>query len=81
MRKVSSRARASSCSPSLTLMNASALSVNNFAALVKRVGAAVVNISVMREVMLIGIRLSPGIPPDHPLRAGGAAAEHAAAAV
>ncbi|AJY43053.1 Do family serine endopeptidase [Burkholderia humptydooensis] len=39
----------------------------NFSALVRRVGAAVVNISVTREVTQMGIQLPPGIPPDHPL--------------
>ncbi|RQR52858.1 Do family serine endopeptidase [Burkholderia sp. Bp9140] len=39
----------------------------NFAALVKRVGPAVVNISVTREVTQMGIQLPPGIAPDHPL--------------
>ena len=39
----------------------------NFAALVRRVGPAVVNISVTREVTQMGIQLPPGIAPDHPL--------------
>ncbi|MBJ9965295.1 Do family serine endopeptidase [Burkholderia seminalis] len=39
----------------------------NFAALVRRVGPAVVNISVTREVTQTGIQLPPGIAPDHPL--------------
>ncbi|OJB66212.1 peptidase, partial [Burkholderia ubonensis] len=39
----------------------------NFTALVKRYGAAVVNISVTREVTQLGIQLPPGIGPDHPL--------------
>ncbi|MBN3793159.1 trypsin-like peptidase domain-containing protein, partial [Burkholderia sp. Ac-20353] len=39
----------------------------NFAALVKRYGAAVVNISVTREVTQMGIQLPPGISPDNPL--------------
>ncbi|AZQ56034.1 Do family serine endopeptidase [Burkholderia cenocepacia] len=39
----------------------------NFAALVRRVGPAVVNISVTREVAQMGIQLPPGIAPDHPL--------------
>ena len=39
----------------------------NFAALVKRYGAAVVNISVTREVAQMGIQLPPGIAPDNPL--------------
>ncbi|RQR64716.1 Do family serine endopeptidase [Burkholderia sp. Bp9125] len=39
----------------------------NFAALVKRYGAAVVNISVTREVAQMGIQLPPGIAPDSPL--------------
>ncbi|AOK21018.1 peptidase [Burkholderia cepacia] len=39
----------------------------NFTALVKRYGAAVVNISVTREVTQMGIQLPPGIAPDHPL--------------
>ncbi|RQR62337.1 Do family serine endopeptidase [Burkholderia sp. Bp9126] len=42
-------------------------SLPNFAALVKRYGAAVVNISVTREVVQMGIRLPPGIAPDNPL--------------
>lgn len=39
----------------------------NFAALVRRVGPTVVNISVTREVAQMGIQLPPGIAPDHPL--------------
>lgn len=39
----------------------------NFSALVRRVGPAVVNISVTREVTQTGIQLPPGIAPDHPL--------------
>ncbi|KFG96757.1 peptidase [Burkholderia paludis] len=39
----------------------------NFAELVRRVGPAVVNISVTREVTQMGIQLPPGIAPDHPL--------------
>lgn len=39
----------------------------NFTALVKRYGAAVVNISVTREVTQLGIQLPPGIGLDHPL--------------
>ncbi|MGZ2747164.1 Do family serine endopeptidase [Burkholderia stagnalis] len=42
-------------------------SLPNFAALVKRYGAAVVNISVTREVAQMGIQLPPGIAPDNPL--------------
>ncbi|MDY7801978.1 Do family serine endopeptidase [Burkholderia stagnalis] len=44
-----------------------AASLPNFAALVKRYGAAVVNISVTREVAQMGIQLPPGIAPDNPL--------------
>jgi serine protease Do len=33
---------------------------------VRRVGPAVVNISVTREVARMGIQLPPGIAPDHP---------------
>ncbi|KWF72266.1 Do family serine endopeptidase [Burkholderia pseudomultivorans] len=46
---------------------AGAATLPNFAALVKRYGAAVVNISVTREVTQLGIRLPPGITPDNPL--------------
>lgn len=46
---------------------ASSVALPNFAALVRRVGPAVVNISVTREVTQMGIRLPPGIAPDHPL--------------
>ncbi len=45
----------------------SRITVPNFAALVKRYGAAVVNISVTREVAQVGIQLPPGIPPGSPL--------------
>jgi serine protease Do len=41
----------------------------SFAPLVKRYGAAVVNISVTREVAQVGTWLPPGVPPDHPLAA------------
>jgi serine protease Do len=41
--------------------------VPNFAALVKRYGPAVVNISVTREVTQMGIQLPPGIAPGNPL--------------
>ncbi|MCA8047955.1 Do family serine endopeptidase [Burkholderia arboris] len=44
-----------------------AVALPNFAALVRRVGPAVVNISVTREVTQMGIQLPPGIAPDHPL--------------
>ncbi|KWI40358.1 Do family serine endopeptidase [Burkholderia stagnalis] len=44
-----------------------AAALPNFAALVKRYGAAVVNISVTREVAQMGIQLPPGIAPDNPL--------------
>ncbi|MBE2967454.1 Do family serine endopeptidase [Burkholderia cepacia] len=46
---------------------APAVALPNFAALVRRVGPAVVNISVTREVTQMGIQLPPGIAPDHPL--------------
>lgn len=46
---------------------ASSVALPNFAALVRRVGPAVVNISVTREVTQMGIQLPPGIAPDHPL--------------
>lgn len=46
---------------------AGAAPLPNFAALVKRYGATVVNISVTREVTQLGIQLPPGIAPDHPL--------------
>ncbi|KDB08137.1 protease Do [Burkholderia sp. lig30] len=46
---------------------AAAAALPNFAALVKRYGAAVVNISVTREVAQVGIQLPPGIAPDNPL--------------
>ncbi|GAB7537845.1 DegQ family serine endoprotease [Burkholderia sp. 3C] len=39
----------------------------NFAALVRRNGPAVVNISVTREVAQVGIQLPAGIAPDSPL--------------
>ncbi len=39
----------------------------NFAALARRNGPAVVNISVTREVAQVGIELPPGIAPDSPL--------------
>lgn len=45
----------------------SPLAAPGFAALVKRYGAAVVNISVTREVPQMGIELPPGVAPDHPL--------------
>ncbi|WP_425117371.1 Do family serine endopeptidase [Burkholderia anthina] len=48
-------------------MAASTVTLPNFAVLVKRYGAAVVNISVTREVTQMGIRLPPGITPDNPL--------------
>ncbi|MCA3781913.1 MAG: Do family serine endopeptidase [Burkholderia sp.] len=44
-----------------------AVALPNFAALVRRVGPAVVNISVTREVTQMGIQLPLGIAPDHPL--------------
>lgn len=44
-----------------------ALAMPNFAALVKRYGPAVVNISVTREVTQMGIQLPPGISPGNPL--------------
>lgn len=43
------------------------LVVPNFAALVKRCGPAVVNISVTHEVAQMGIQLPPGIEPGNPL--------------
>ncbi|MCA8094026.1 Do family serine endopeptidase [Burkholderia anthina] len=43
------------------------IALPNFAVLVRRVGPAVVNISVTREVTQMGIQLPPGIGPDHPL--------------
>jgi serine protease Do len=39
----------------------------NFAAMARRYGPAVVNISVTREVTQVGIQLPPGISPDNPL--------------
>lgn len=42
-------------------------SMPSFAALARRYGAAVVNISVTREVTQVGIQLPPGIEPGHPL--------------
>ncbi len=47
--------------------NSASLTVPNFAALVKRYGQAVVNISVTREVTQMGIQLPPGIAPGNPL--------------
>ncbi|WP_137955891.1 Do family serine endopeptidase [Burkholderia sp. 4M9327F10] len=41
--------------------------VPNFAALVKRYGPAVVNISVTHEVAQMGIQLPPGVEPGNPL--------------
>jgi serine protease Do len=41
----------------------------SFAPLVRRYGAAVVNIGVTREVAQVGVWLPPGVPPDHPLAA------------
>ncbi|WP_323120608.1 Do family serine endopeptidase [Burkholderia alba] len=46
---------------------AAALALPNFAALVKRLGPAVVNISVTREITQMGIELPPGIAPGNPL--------------
>ncbi|CAB3643344.1 Periplasmic pH-dependent serine endoprotease DegQ [Paraburkholderia sediminicola] len=43
------------------------LAVPNFAALARRYGPAVVNISVTREVTQMGVQLPPGIAPDNPL--------------
>jgi serine protease Do len=39
----------------------------NFASLVKRYGAAVVNISVTHEVAQMGVQLPPGVSPGNPL--------------
>ncbi|RAS38950.1 serine protease Do [Paraburkholderia bryophila] len=47
--------------------NSTSLTMPNFAALVKRYGQAVVNISVTREVTQMGIQLPPGIAPGNPL--------------
>ncbi|WP_455734390.1 trypsin-like peptidase domain-containing protein, partial [Burkholderia stabilis] len=58
-RAADSPAQASAVAPTVALPN--------FAALVRRVGPAVVNISVTREVAQMGIQLPPGIAPDHPL--------------
>ncbi|VWC66201.1 peptidase S1 [Burkholderia lata] len=52
---------------SSTPIPAPTVALPNFAALVRRVGPAVVNISVTREVTQMGIQLPPGIAPDHPL--------------
>lgn len=43
------------------------MTVPNFAALVKRYGPAVVNISVTHEVTQMGVQLPPGIAPGNPL--------------
>jgi len=44
-----------------------AVTVPDFAALVRRYGAAVVNISVTREVTQLGVQLPPGVSADSPL--------------
>jgi serine protease Do len=44
-----------------------AVTVPDFAALVRRYGAAVVNISVTREVTQVGLQLPPGVSPESPL--------------
>lgn len=46
---------------------ATQMTVPNFAALVKRDGPAVVNISVTREVAQLGVQLPPGVTPGNPL--------------
>ncbi|WP_260858418.1 Do family serine endopeptidase [Paraburkholderia sp. BCC1885] len=43
------------------------MTVPNFAALVRRYGPAVVNISVTHEVTQMGIQLPPGVAPGNPL--------------
>lgn len=43
------------------------MAMPNFAALVKRYGQAVVNISVTHEVTQMGIQLPPGVEPGNPL--------------
>ncbi|AOR72233.1 peptidase [Burkholderia stabilis] len=54
-------------SPAQASAVAPTVALPNFAALVRRVGPAVVNISVTREVAQMGIQLPPGIALDHPL--------------
>ena len=68
---------AASCACALALCTADAapavepvaapLAMPNFAALVRRCGPAVVNISVTREVTQMGIQLPPGVAPGNPL--------------
>ncbi len=43
------------------------MTVPNFAALAKRYGPAVVNISVTHEVQQLGVQLPPGVSPGNPL--------------
>ncbi|HTJ93210.1 MAG TPA: Do family serine endopeptidase [Pararobbsia sp.] len=50
-----------------TLAGQPQMMLPNFAALVRRDGPAVVNISVTREVTQLGIQLPPGIEPGNPL--------------
>ena len=60
-------AQPGAASPTPTPTQTPTVALPNFAALVRRVGPAVVNISVTREVTQMGIQLPPGIAPDHPL--------------
>lgn len=53
--------------PTVSPASVPQLTLPNFAALVKRYGPAVVNISVTREVTQMGIQLPPGIAPGSPL--------------
>ena len=65
-------AQPGAASPTPTPTQTPTVALPNFAALVRRVGPAVVNISVTREVTQMGIQLPPGIAPDHPLAPRGA---------